>query len=121
VVNTGGILNILIVSRNSGVTSPTSAARSFTPGDQLALPKVEESIGKPLSPYAITKYGNEVYADVLAKTYGLKAIGPRYFIVFGKLQDPNDACAAVIPKCAAAMCASGCQDSNQWRWRNQPE
>jgi UDP-N-acetylglucosamine 4-epimerase len=85
------------------VKSFTYAASSLTYGDHPALPKVEENIGKPLSPYAVTKYVNELYADVFATTYGFKTIGLRYFNVFGKRQDPNGAYAAVIPKWTAAM------------------
>jgi UDP-N-acetylglucosamine 4-epimerase len=85
------------------VKSFTYAASSSTYGDHPALPKVEENIGKPLSPYAVTKYVNELYADVFATTYGFKTIGLRYFNVFGKRQDPDGAYAAVIPKWTAAM------------------
>src|SRR5690606_23389138 len=81
------------------------AASSSTYGDHPALPKVEDNIGKPLSPYAVTKYVNELYAEVFARTYGFKTIGLRYFNVFGKRQDPNGAYAAVIPKWTAAMIA----------------
>lgn len=101
--NIGGFLNMLVAARDAGVSSFTYAASSSTYGDHAALPKVEENIGKPLSPYAITKYVNELYADVFAKTYGFKSIGLRYFNVFGKRQDPNGAYAAVIPKWAAGM------------------
>ena len=101
--NIGGFLNMLVAARDAGVASFTYAASSSTYGDHPALPKVEENIGKPLSPYAVTKYVNELYADVFAKTYGFSAIGLRYFNVFGKRQDPNGAYAAVIPKWAAAM------------------
>ena len=97
-VNVGGFLNILVASRDAGVKRVVYAASSSTYGDSEALPKVEETIGKPLSPYAITKYVNELYADVFAKTYGLETIGLRYFNVFGRKQDPNGAYAAVIPK-----------------------
>jgi UDP-N-acetylglucosamine 4-epimerase len=85
------------------VQSFTYAASSSTYGDHPALPKVEDNIGKPLSPYAVTKYVNELYADVFAKTYGFNCIGLRYFNVFGQRQDPNGAYAAVIPKWTAAM------------------
>lgn len=102
-VNIGGFLNMLVAARDAGVASFTYAASSSTYGDHPALPKVEENIGKPLSPYAVTKYVNELYADVFAKTYGFNTIGLRYFNVFGKRQDPNGAYAAVIPKWAAAM------------------
>lgn len=101
--NISGFLNMLVAARDAGVKSFTYAASSSTYGDHPALPKVEENIGKPLSPYAVTKYVNELYADVFAKTYGFKTIGLRYFNVFGKRQDPNGAYAAVIPKWTAAM------------------
>lgn len=101
--NITGFLNMLTAARDAEVKSFTYAASSSTYGDHPALPKVEENIGKPLSPYAVTKYVNELYADVFAKTYGFKAIGLRYFNVFGKRQDPNGAYAAVIPKWTAAM------------------
>jgi len=101
--NIGGFLNMLVAARDAGVANFTYAASSSTYGDHPALPKVEENIGKPLSPYAVTKYVNELYADVFAKTYGFNTIGLRYFNVFGKRQDPNGAYAAVIPKWAAAM------------------
>ncbi len=101
--NIAGFLNMLVASRDAGVKSFTYAASSSTYGDHPALPKVEENIGKPLSPYAVTKYVNELYADVFARTYGFETIGLRYFNVFGKRQDPNGAYAAVIPKWTAAM------------------
>lgn len=101
--NITGFLNMLVAARDARVSSFTYAASSSTYGDHPALPKVEENIGKPLSPYAVTKYVNELYADVFAKTYGFKAIGLRYFNVFGKRQDPNGAYAAVIPKWTVAM------------------
>ncbi|WP_396195391.1 SDR family oxidoreductase [Flavobacterium sp.] len=97
-VNVGGFLNMLVASRDAGVKRFIYAASSSTYGDSESLPKVEEVIGKPLSPYAITKYVNELYADIFAKTYGLETIGLRYFNVFGRRQDPNGAYAAVIPK-----------------------
>ena len=97
-VNVGGFLNMLIAARDGGVKRFVYAASSSTYGDSEALPKVEDKIGKPLSPYAITKYVNELYADVFSKTYGLETIGLRYFNVFGRRQDPNGAYAAVIPK-----------------------
>jgi len=97
-VNVSGFLNMLIASRDSGVKRFIYAASSSTYGDSESLPKVEDKIGKPLSPYAITKYVNELYADVFSKTYGLETIGLRYFNVFGRKQDPNGAYAAVIPK-----------------------
>ncbi|MCP5076438.1 MAG: Vi polysaccharide biosynthesis UDP-N-acetylglucosaminuronic acid C-4 epimerase TviC [Psychromonas sp.] len=102
-VNITGFLNILVAARDENVKSFTYAASSSTYGDHPALPKAEENIGKPLSPYAVTKYVNELYADVFARTYGLKSIGLRYFNVFGKRQDPDGAYAAVIPKWIAAM------------------
>lgn len=97
-VNVGGFLNMLVASRDAGVKRFVYAASSSTYGDSKALPKVEEVIGKPLSPYAITKYVNELYADTFFKTYGFETIGLRYFNVFGRKQDPNGAYAAVIPK-----------------------
>lgn len=97
-VNVSGFLNMLVASRDAGVKRFVYAASSSTYGDSKGLPKVEDVIGKPLSPYAITKYVNELYADVFAKTYGLETIGLRYFNVFGRKQDPNGAYAAVIPK-----------------------
>ncbi|MBQ0764470.1 NAD-dependent epimerase/dehydratase family protein [Marinobacter psychrophilus] len=101
--NITGFLNMLVAARDAKVKSFTYAASSSTYGDHPALPKVEENIGKPLSPYAVTKYVNELYADVFARCYGFTAIGLRYFNVFGKRQDPNGAYAAVIPKWTAAM------------------
>lgn len=101
--NISGFLNMLVAARAAGVKSFTYAASSSTYGDHPALPKIEDNIGKPLSPYAVTKYVNELYADVFARTYGFKTIGLRYFNVFGKRQDPNGAYAAVIPKWTAAM------------------
>jgi UDP-N-acetylglucosamine 4-epimerase len=103
--NVSGFLNMLQASKESNVDSFTYAASSSTYGDHPALPKVEENIGNPLSPYAVTKYVNELYANVYARTYGFKSIGLRYFNVFGKRQDPNGAYAAVIPKWTAAMIA----------------
>jgi UDP-N-acetylglucosamine 4-epimerase len=97
-VNVSGFLNMLVASRDEGVKRFVYAASSSTYGDSESLPKVEEVIGKPLSPYAITKYVNELYADIFFKTYGLETIGLRYFNVFGRRQDPNGAYAAVIPK-----------------------
>jgi UDP-N-acetylglucosamine 4-epimerase len=102
-VNISGFLNMLIAARDEKVESFTYAASSSTYGDHPALPKVEENIGNPLSPYAVTKYVNELYADVFARTYNFKIIGLRYFNVFGKRQDPNGAYAAVIPKWTASM------------------
>ncbi|MBA6296954.1 NAD-dependent epimerase/dehydratase family protein [Colwellia sp. MB02u-9] len=101
--NITGFLNILQASKEAKVKSFTYAASSSTYGDHPGLPKVEEHIGNPLSPYAVTKYVNELYAGVYAKTYGFKSIGLRYFNVFGKRQDPDGAYAAVIPKWTAAM------------------
>ena len=97
-VNVSGFLNMLVASRDAGVKRFIYAASSSTYGDSESLPKVEDTIGKPLSPYAITKYVNELYADVFSKTFGLETIGLRYFNVFGRKQDPNGAYAAVIPK-----------------------
>ena len=97
-VNISGSLNMLTAARDAGVKRFIYAASSSTYGDSESLPKVEEIIGKPLSPYAITKYVNELYADVFARTYGTESIGLRYFNVFGRRQDPNGAYAAVIPK-----------------------
>ncbi|WP_297511828.1 SDR family oxidoreductase [Flavobacterium sp.] len=97
-VNVTGFLNMLVASRDAGVKRFVYAASSSTYGDSVELPKVEEVIGKPLSPYAITKYVNELYADIFGKTYGLSTIGLRYFNVFGRKQDPSGAYAAVIPK-----------------------
>lgn len=96
-VNIGGFLNMIIAARDEKVKRFIFAASSSTYGDSTALPKVEERIGKPLSPYAITKYVDELYADVFARTYGIEYIGLRYFNVFGRRQDPNGAYAAVIP------------------------
>lgn len=97
-VNVGGFLNMLVAARDSGVKRFVYAASSSTYGDHEALPKIEERIGKPLSPYAITKYVNELYADVFKRTYDFDTIGLRYFNVFGRKQNPNGAYAAVIPK-----------------------
>ena len=97
-VNVSGFLNMLVASRDAGVKRFVFAASSSTYGDSEALPKVEHVIGKPLSPYAITKYVNELYAEIFSKAYGLETIGLRYFNVFGRKQDPNGAYAAVIPK-----------------------
>tara|TARA_A100001015_G_C15032528_1_gene734132 strand:+ start:204 stop:1187 length:984 start_codon:yes stop_codon:yes gene_type:complete len=97
-VNVNGFLNMLVASRDNGVKRFVYAASSSTYGDSESMPKVEDVIGKPLSPYAITKYVNELYADIFSKTYGLETIGFRYFNVFGRKQDPNGAYAAVIPK-----------------------
>lgn len=97
-VNVGGFLNMLVAARDSGVKRFVYAASSSTYGDSESLPKVEDKIGKPLSPYAITKYVNELYADVFKRTYDFDTIGLRYFNVFGRKQNPNGAYAAVIPK-----------------------
>lgn len=97
-VNVGGFLNMLVAAREAKVKRFVYAASSSTYGDSESLPKVEDVIGKPLSPYAVTKYVNELYADVFAKTYGMECIGLRYFNVFGRRQDPQGAYAAVIPK-----------------------
>lgn len=97
-VNVSGFLNMLMAARDEKVKRFVYAASSSTYGDSVSLPKVEDVIGKPLSPYAITKYVNELYADIFSKTYGLETIGLRYFNVFGRKQDPNGAYAAVIPK-----------------------
>lgn len=102
-VNISGFLNVLVAARDARVKSFVYAASSSTYGDHPALPKVEDQIGKPLSPYAVTKYVNELYADVFARAYDFKTIGLRYFNVFGKRQDPEGAYAAVIPKWIAAM------------------
>lgn len=96
--NITGFLNMLDAAKEEGVSSFTYAASSSTYGDHPALPKVEENIGNPLSPYAVTKYVNELYAGVYSRTYGFKTIGLRYFNVFGPRQDPNGAYAAVIPR-----------------------
>lgn len=97
-VNVSGFLNMLVASRDAGVKRFVYAASSSTYGDSPNLPKVEDVIGRPLSPYAITKYVNELYADVFARTYGMECIGLRYFNVFGRRQSPDGAYAAVIPK-----------------------
>lgn len=101
--NITGFLNMLVAARDAKVKKFVYAASSSTYGDHPGLPKVEDTIGKPLSPYAVTKYVNELYADVFGKTYGLKSMGLRYFNVFGPRQDPNGAYAAVIPKWIASM------------------
>jgi UDP-N-acetylglucosamine 4-epimerase len=97
-VNVSGFLNMLVASRDAGVKRFIYAASSSTYGDSESLPKVEDKIGKPLSPYAITKYVNELYAQIFSNSFGLETIGLRYFNVFGRRQDPNGAYAAVIPK-----------------------
>lgn len=96
-VNIGGFLNMLVASRDNHIKRFIYAASSSTYGDLESLPKVEEMIGKPLSPYAITKYVNELYTDVFSRIYGMECIGLRYFNVFGRKQDPNGSYAAVIP------------------------
>lgn len=101
--NIDGFLNMLLAASDAGVASFTYAASSSTYGDHPALPKREENIGRPLSPYAVTKYVNELYAEVFARSYGFRTIGLRYFNVFGPRQDPNGAYAAVIPKWTAAL------------------
>ena len=101
--NITGFLNMLVAARNAKVKRFVYAASSSTYGDHPGLPKVEDQIGKPLSPYAVTKYVNELYADVFGKTFGLQSIGLRYFNVFGPRQDPEGAYAAVIPKWIASM------------------
>lgn len=101
--NVSGFLNMLVAARDAKVKSFVYAASSSTYGDHPGLPKVEDRIGKPLSPYAVTKYVNELYADVFARTYGFNTIGLRYFNVFGPRQDPDGAYAAVIPKWISSM------------------
>jgi len=103
--NIDGFLNMLVAARDAKVKRFVYAASSSTYGDHPGLPKVEEKIGNPLSPYAVTKYVNELYAKVFARTYGMRTIGLRYFNIFGKRQDPNGAYAAVIPKWVASMMA----------------
>ena len=102
-VNIGGFLDMLTAARSAGVRRFVYAASSSTYGDHPGLPKVEASIGKPLSPYAVTKLANELYADVFSSSYGFPSIGLRYFNIFGARQDPNGPYAAVIPKWIAAM------------------
>lgn len=101
--NITGFLNMLVAAKDAGVARFVYAASSSTYGDHPGLPKVEDVIGKPLSPYAVTKYVNELYADVFARTYGFKATGLRYFNVFGPRQNPNGAYAAVMPKWFSGM------------------
>lgn len=101
--NIGGFLNMLVAARDAKVRSFTYAGSSSTYGDHPALPKIEERIGTPLSPYSVTKLVNELYADTFARNYGFQAIGLRYFNVFGRRQNPNGAYAAVIPKWTGAM------------------
>jgi UDP-N-acetylglucosamine 4-epimerase len=102
-VNINGFLNMLVASRDAGVKRFVYAASSSTYGDHPALPKIEDRIGKPLSPYAVTKYVNELYAEVFARTYDFRSIGLRYFNVFGPHQNPDGAYAAVIPKWISAV------------------
>ena len=104
-VNVSGFLNMLVAARDNKVKRVVYAASSSTYGDSESMPKLEDIIGKPLSPYAITKYVNELYADIFSKTYGLETIGLRYFNVFGRKQDPNGAYAAVIPKFVSQLMA----------------
>ncbi|HRK85307.1 SDR family oxidoreductase [Alcaligenes sp. CHO6] len=102
-VNVSGALNMMVAARDEQVGAFVYAASSSTYGDHPGLPKVEDTIGRPLSPYAVTKFVNELYADVFARAYGFSSVGLRYFNVFGKRQDPNGAYAAVIPKWVSAM------------------
>ncbi|PWE00119.1 SDR family oxidoreductase [Marinilabilia rubra] len=104
-VNVGGFLNMLVAARDEGVKRLVYAASSSTYGDSEVMPKVEDKIGKPLSPYAITKYVDELYADVFSKLYDMELVGLRYFNVFGPRQDPNGAYAAVIPKFVSSLIA----------------
>lgn len=104
-VNVSGFVNMLVASRDNKVKRMVYAASSSTYGDSKQLPKVEENIGRPLSPYAVTKYVNELYADVFARTYGMQLVGLRYFNVFGRRQDPDGAYAAVIPKFVKSLIA----------------
>ena len=104
-VNVSGFLNMLVAARDNKVKRVVYAVSSSTYGDSQSMPKIEDIIGKPLSPYAITKYVNELYADIFSKTYGLETIGLRYFNVFGRKQDPNGAYAAVIPKFVSQLMA----------------
>ena len=105
--NIDGFLNMLVAARDAGVSGFVYAASSSTYGDEPTLPKVENRIGKPLSPYAVTKYVNELYASVFASAYGFKTIGLRYFNIFGRRQDPDGAYAAVIPQWYAGALAGG--------------
>ncbi len=102
-VNISGFVNVVLAARDAGIKRIVYAASSSTYGDSESLPKVEDVIGKPLSPYAVTKYVNELYADVFARLYDLEIIGLRYFNVFGRRQDPDGAYAAVIPKFVKAL------------------
>jgi len=101
--NITGFLNMLVAARDAKIKRFVYAASSSTYGDHPGLPKVEEVIGKPLSPYAVTKYVNELYADVFARVYGIETIGLRYFNVFGARQDPNGAYAAVVPRWVSSL------------------
>jgi len=101
--NLTGVVNMLLAARDAGVARFIYAASSSTYGDHPGLPKVEDAIGRPLSPYAVTKYANELYADVFARCYGMNSVGLRYFNVFGARQDPEGAYAAVIPKWIAQL------------------
>lgn len=111
-VNIGGFLNMLVASRDAGIKRFIFAASSSTYGDSQSLPKVEGVIGRPLSPYAITKYVDELYADVFARSYGIEYIGLRYFNVFGRRQDPNGAYAAVIPLFVKQLMSHECLTIN---------
>ena len=110
--NVDGFLNMLLAARDAGVRRFVYAASSSTYGDHPGLPKVEDQIGRPLSPYAVTKYVNELYAGVFQRTYGLPVVGLRYFNVFGRRQDPEGAYAAVIPRWVATLLAGGVCRSN---------
>ncbi len=110
--NVDGFLNVLVAARDAGVKRFVYAASSSTYGDHPGLPKVEDLIGKPLSPYAVTKYVNELYADVFSRTYGVDCIGLRYFNVFGPRQDPNGAYAAVIPRWFEQLCRGAAPQIN---------
>ena len=101
--NVTGFLNVLVAARDAGVKRFVYASSGSTYGDHPALPKVEERIGRPLSPYAVTKYANELYAEVFARTYGIEVIGLRYFNIFGRRQNPNGTYAAVIPRWFASL------------------
>jgi len=105
--NVDGFLNMLVAARDAGVRRFVYAASSSTYGDHPGLPKVEDEIGRPLSPYAVTKYANELYADVFQRAYGLPCIGLRYFNVFGPRQDPEGAYAAVIPRWIGSLLTGG--------------
>ncbi len=117
--NLTGFVNMLVAARDARVARFVYAASSSTYGDHPGLPKVEDAIGRPLSPYAVTKYANELYADVFARCYGLNTIGLRYFNVFGPRQDPEGAYAAVIPKWIAQFIVRRA-GVHQRRRRNQP-